>query len=228
MEVLKNLPYELTIDVVITELKMRHISSQIKEIVKDVLKKATDIARPKAVYEQFYIDEISENSVVVNGIEFKSHILSKNVENVGKVFPYVVTAGQELEKIDVDEGDMFSSYILDLIKELILSKARESFEKILFKNVNIEKGSYMSPGSLNDWPISEQKKLFDLLGDVEKAIGVKLLPTFIMEPVKTVSGIYFPAEFDFDSCMLCLRENCPSRKAAFNPGLYEEYTGKKV
>ena len=228
MEVINNLPYKLTEDEVVNELKMRNIPDKVRAIIIDILSDIKETAQPKAVYKECFIEEIRENKVLIEGIEFKSHILAVNVKDVGRVFPYVVTAGHELEEIDIDNSDMLSSYIFDLVKELVLRKARESFEKILYKRYNIEKASYMSPGSLADWPLSEQKKLFGLLGNVKKTIGVQLLETYIMKPVKTVSGIYFPTKFDFKSCMLCPRENCPGRKAPFDRKMYEEYMGKVV
>ena len=228
MQIIDKLPYKLSEDDVLSELKIRNISDKIREIVMDVINRVRNIAQPKAVFKECFIDEKIDDKVLIEGIEFKSHILSVNVKNVERVFPYVVTAGNELDGLDISSSDMFASYTLDIIKELVLEEARLSFEKLLYKRYNLEDASYMSPGSLTDWPISEQKKLFKLLGDVKKAIGVELLDTYIMKPVKTVSGIYFPTKFDFKSCMLCPRENCPSREAPFDPKMYEEYTGKKI
>jgi hypothetical protein len=81
----------------------------------------------------------------------------------------------------------------------------------------------MSPGSLKDWPITEQKILFSSLGDVESAVGVRLTGSFLMIPRKSVSGIYFPTEIPFLSCQLCPREKCPSRQAAYDRKLVAKY-----
>jgi hypothetical protein len=81
----------------------------------------------------------------------------------------------------------------------------------------------MNPGSLENWPISEQKPLFSLFGDVEKLIGVRLSDSFLMFPIKSVSGIYFPTESSFASCQLCPREKCPNRRAKYDPELKEKY-----
>jgi hypothetical protein len=81
----------------------------------------------------------------------------------------------------------------------------------------------MSPGSLEDWPISEQPKLFSLFGDTERSVGVKLTDSLLMIPRKSISGILFPSEEGFVSCRLCPRENCPSRKA-----LYDREAGKTI
>ena len=65
--------------------------------------------------------------------------------------------------------------------------------------------------------LGQQRQLFQLLGDVESSIGVRLTDSFLMIPNKTVSGILFPTEVPFYSCQLCTREACPRRRA--------EYTG---
>ena len=40
-----------------------------------------------------------------------------------------------------------------------------------------------------DWPIEEQQPLFRLLGDTERAVGVRLTDSMLMVPTKSVSGI---------------------------------------
>ncbi len=42
-----------------------------------------------------------------------------------------------------------------------------------------------------------------------------------MVPTKSVSGILFPAEESFASCQLCPRENCPNRRAPYDPELFD-------
>jgi hypothetical protein len=81
----------------------------------------------------------------------------------------------------------------------------------------------MSPGSLMDWPLEEQKPLFSLLKGAEKLIGVRLTENLLMIPRKSVSGIFFPTEVTFLSCQLCRREKCEWRKARYNEGLAKQY-----
>ena len=80
----------------------------------------------------------------------------------------------------------------------------------------------MNPGSLPDWPITEQAKLFSLLGDVKALIGVTLTESMLMLPTKSVSGVYFETERNFENCELCARENCPGRRKPFDEAKYGE------
>jgi len=84
----------------------------------------------------------------------------------------------------------------------------------------------MSPGSLADWPMEQQRQLFALLGDVRGRIGVELTESCLMIPIKSISGLLFPTEIRFESCQLCPREGCPGRRAEHDPVLWERRYGK--
>ena len=66
-----------------------------------------------------------------------------------------------------------------------------------------------------------RRVFFALLEDGPDRIGVRLLESFLMHPIKTVSGIMFPTEEAFQSCMLCPRQDCPRRRAPYDPELYD-------
>jgi hypothetical protein len=79
----------------------------------------------------------------------------------------------------------------------------------------------LSPGSLSDWPIQEERPLFAILDNTRDLIGVHLTEGLMMVPTKSVSGILFPTEINFVSCQLCPREVCPGRKATYDKDLYD-------
>ncbi|MBL6979506.1 MAG: vitamin B12 dependent methionine synthase [Desulfobacteraceae bacterium] len=178
---------------------------------------------PKAVYVVRYIGEKLEDAVVIDGICLKSRVLRKNLETVGRVFPYVVTIGPGLEaKADASQ-DLLEKYYLDSIGNAALIHARKYLQGELRARFAMEGLSFMSPGSLEDWPIEEQRSLFSLLEGVENAIGVKLNESLLMIPRKSVSGLYFPTKVTFYSCQLCPRKPCEGRKAAYKEDLAREY-----
>jgi hypothetical protein len=191
----------------------------------DLIAEALPTARPKAMYKVCYMDERTDEEIELEGIRFTSTVLSRNLRKVERVFPYVVTCGVELDSIAVSPEDVFAGYMLDGLKELVLRRAIDHFRKHLAENYGLDEQhlSTMNPGSGNRdvWPISQQRQLFQLLGDVEASIGVGLKDSYLMTPNKTVSGILFPTEVPFVSCQLCTRENCPRRRAQYTgvPGL---------
>ena len=191
--------------------------------VQPLIEMAQPLVKARAVYKLSYIEEKLEDAIVVDGIRFSSRVLRKQVDKVERVFPYVVTIGGELEGKANQSEDLLEQFYLDTIANVTLVEVRKHLEDRLKSGYALERMSYMSPGSLEDWPIEQQRPLFSLLGDVEGAIDVTLNESLLMIPRKSISGIYFPTETPFFSCQLCPREDCPSRKAAYSAKLAKEY-----
>ncbi len=183
---------------------------------------ALEIARPRAIYKITFIEEKKENGITVGGVEFKSRVLAVNLEDARRIFPFVATCGRELNDWAHQFDDMMKNYMADDIKEIFLNFAREQLKEHISQNFNPGEMASMNPGSLEDWPIGEQQKLFQLLGDVHEKIGVELTDSNLMEPNKSVSGIWFPTEKDYQNCRLCSREDCPNREAKFDEELYQK------
>jgi hypothetical protein len=220
MEVLDSFPFRVDPAEVMTRLRNR---GELEGAVRDLVTEVQRIARPKAVYDVCYVDEKGSDWVVVNGVRFKSHVLRVNLDPVNRIFPYIATCGTEVEAITVPEDDIVTAYCLDTIKRSLVTAARTHLEAYLSKRYAVSQFSRMGPGSLTDWPITEQQPLFSLFGNVENLIGVKLTENCLMVPVKSVSGIMFPTEVKFENCQLCPRPVCEGRRAPYDPALAEEY-----
>lgn len=98
-------------------------------------------------------------------------------------------------------------------EEIKLLAAREAVLYLhdnLLEHYQVGQMFRMNPGSLHDWPLSEQKPLFALLGSGPATIGVQLKDSFLVTPLKSVSGIWFPTEEKFEHGS---RAYCPSRPA---------------
>jgi hypothetical protein len=78
-----------------------------------------------------------------------------------------------------------------------------------------DKFSRLSPGSLSSWDIAGQVPLFDFLGEGTALAEVELTPSYLMIPYKSGSGLSFPTDSPFESCMRCPRVNCPNRRAEY-------------
>ena len=170
--------------------------------IQTLLEVAKPLISAKAVYEVCYIEEKLDDIVIIDGIRLRSRILRKNMEKVGRVFPYVITIGTTLEQKADASTDLLEKYYLDKIGNIALSEARNHLEEHLCSRFALNGLSYMSPGSLEDWPIEEQRPLFSILKGAEVSIGVRLTESLLMIPRKSVSGIYFPTEVAFYSCQL--------------------------
>ena len=221
MEILDNISVNLSLDEIRRRLHMKRDSDF--SAVKDLIDIARELIQPKALYNICYIEEKYEDAILVDGLRFKSQVLRKNLDQVERIFPFVITLGSELGEKQNACTDLLENYYLDTIGNVALKAVRNYLNQHLQSKFALEKLSSMAPGSLSDWPIEEQTPLFKLLGDVEAHIGVKLTPSLLMLPAKSVSGIFFPMETSFQSCQLCPRERCESRKARYDLKLAKEY-----
>ncbi len=228
MEVLNGIPIELRLEAVIKRMRLRKRSDSILGHIREVLDIARPIAKPKAVFDVVYIENKNGDSMEIGGVEFKSRVLRINLDKVERVFPYVVTCGRELDEIDIPSTDFIKGYYLDQIKETAVVLARQYVEGYLKKRYALGQLSRLAPGAGagDDWPITQQKELFSLFGGrekVEELIGVRLTDSFLMVPIKSVSGIFFPTEIRFESCQICPREQCIGRRAAYDPEVVKKY-----
>lgn len=187
-----------------------------------LIQEAGAVARPRALYGVAYIDDKSEDSVVVDGITFKSRVLRVNLEQTHRVFPYLATCGTELHEWAAAQDDVLQRYYADEIAEAALRQAMAFLREHLHERFRLGRLSTMSPGSLPDWPIQAQRPLFALLDKANELLGVHLTDGLLMVPSKTVSGICFPTEQTFASCQLCPRDGCPSRQAPYDATLYDK------
>jgi len=228
MEVLNNIPIELTLEAVLERMRVRQRNEAIIRNVQEMLEVARPIARPKALYDVAYVENKTEDSLEIGGIKFTSRVLRANLDKVERVFPYIVTCGRELDEIAIPADDFIKGYYLDQIKETVVVLARQYLEELLKRNYAIEQLSRMAPGAGagDDWPLPQQEKLFSLFGGrdkVEELIGVRLTDRFLMVPIKSVSGIFFPTKVKFESCQICPRERCMVRRAPYDPELAKKY-----
>jgi len=191
--------------------------------VQTLVESAQSLITAKAAYKVCYIESKCEDAITIDGTCLKSRVLRKNLDTVERVFPYVITIGNRLEEKTQACNDLLKKYYLDTIGNLALTDVRKYLKDQLRARYALDGMSYMSPGSLKDWAIEEQRPLFSILGDVESSIGIRLNENLVMIPNKSLSGIYFPTKIPFYSCQLCHREDCSARKTPYDEKLAREY-----
>lgn len=220
--ILDAIPFEPDMGALCARLRVRPDSDDGADLAR-LLDQARAVARPRALYGVAFIDARSDDTVDLDGIRFTSRVLRVNLDAAHRVFPYIATCGVELDDWTHGLDDILHQYWAEAIKEAALRDATAALNDAIEARYRPGKTSTMNPGSLMDWPLREQRPLFDLLGDPQSAIGVRLSDSYLMSPNKSVSGLRFPTESSFASCQLCPREDCPGRRAEFDPGLWEKY-----
>jgi len=218
--VIDDVQFEPDLDRLSRRLHVRPGSSQEKEFVR-LVTDATEVAKPKALYTVGYIDDKTDDSVVVAGVRLTSRVLRVNLDTVYRVFPFAATCGVELDGWSAELNDLLHRFWSEAIRESALGAASQRLYQRVVADHGLGKTATMSPGSLGDWPLREQRQLFTIIGDTAAAIGVRLTDSCLMLPTKSVSGIRFPTESSFESCQLCPRGVCPGRRAPYDPDLYD-------
>jgi len=219
---------ELDADKLAEELHVTVGGRDMIDVFRQNVDEALAIARPKAAYRLVSFEKGEDNTVVIDGTALRSLVLSHHLEDVYRIFPFVATCGRELTEWGKAKTDMMERFFADAIMDRALLGACIHLGKRLQDLYKLENAGTMTPGSLDDWPIQEQIPLFEILGDIEGTIGVRLTEGLMMDPVHSVSGIIFPSEEGFEECSLCPREKCPKRRAPYDEHLYETRYGGTV
>ena len=207
--------------------KALHVMEDDYDEFLDVYNEIVPLLSP-ALY--FGVEEIKSNDgrrVVIGDQTFESRILAVNIKDVHKVYPYVSTSGRAAYDRAQQYDDSLYSFWAHGICELALKKSMAPAFEEAKARLGVSALNSMNPGSLSDFPISQQKPLFDLLRNVEEECGVMLTDTFLMIPVKSGSGIWFESDKHYANCMMCPRVNCPNRRADYREDMFEaEYAEK--
>ena len=186
-----------------------------ERVLADVLATAGTLARPKAAFRIMSPDILDEGTVRFGEVVFKSGLMTSHLSGLNQAFPYVATCGRELAEWTAGLTGL-EQFMADEVMLLALRQGVRQLEEYITSRCNLKQVSAMNPGSLpKEWPITEQTPLFRLMGDLPGRIGVALLPSLLMNPGKSVSGIFFETAEKYHNCQLCLKENCPARKAPY-------------
>jgi hypothetical protein len=180
-------------------------------------------ARPKAAYGLAGIDGKRDDGVTIEGVVFESRVLRVNLDEAQRVFPFMATCGVELDAwFGPRSGeDVLKQFWLDALKEAALRDASRALLHDLNTRYVPGKTSAMNPGSLRDWPITQQRPFFQLMAEAASALGVTLNDSCLMTPNKSVTGLRFSIQEAWESCLLCPRDDCSGRRAAYDPARFE-------
>ncbi len=222
----QNIRIELNLQDLEKKLRIEERPNLIKKLSEMVLQ-LEKIAKPTAIVLPVFPRFIGNQTVLIEGLEFQSIILKKNLEQASSSFAVVVTSGWEVEIWTRAFDDILFQYWADFLAEEVLQQTVNYTNSAIKSQKNIKTVSWMTPGSLDDWPIDEQEKLFGLFAGKNIEMDVRLTENNIMQPQKSLSGLVFSSDEPFFSCQLCDKEKCNKRRAKYNVDLYSQKYGLK-
>lgn len=218
-QILDDIPFSADRDWLVDHLRIKAPSPTYSQFMT-LLKQAEKIARPKAIVRPAYIENRTEEAIQVEGKWFRSRVLAVNVSQAHRIFIYAATCGKELDEWARGLRSGLETLWAGSFEESALRNAVQAVTLCIEEKYRPGRTAQQNPGSLDDFPLAQQEALFALLGNTQASIGVSLLPSLMMSPAFSVSGIIFPTSEDFQSCLLCSREKCSSRRAPYDPTLY--------
>ena len=216
-----NVPFDTSFEACVKHL---HLDEDLIDEYRDVYDECMEIARPVAVYADYPV-EVKEDAVYIGGKPFVSKVMRVNFQNIKRAFPYVASCGRELYDKAQKESDPLTRWWIEQTAEAVLRSAMVKTMEKMQEQFGIKNFSTMNPGSLSDFPIQNQRGLFDLLGGECEKAGVILTDSFLMLPNKSGSGFVFETEKHYTNCSLCTRDLCPNRRDPFDEQKYRETYG---
>jgi hypothetical protein len=190
------------------------------EKLETVFEKLID---PSLHHQNLEIDSVKKGSVLVEeGPEFKSPKLSKTLQDCEEVICYIATLGDgiegEIQRL-MNENRLAEAYILDAMASVAADNMVKMFHQRMkdnYENQGKQVTLCFSPGYC-DWPVTEQKKLFNLFDSDE--LDVELTDSCFMQPRKSISGVFGitpqnsdPINNPYNPCLECKREDCSARR----------------
>ncbi len=170
---------------------------------------AEPIARPKALCLRLE-PRIEGGSVAFGPHRTQSGTLARTLEKAllweggsGSAFPFLATCGRELEHWASLQPTGLRAYWAQILLDMALQFAVRELENRL-RTAFPGELSRIEPGIPADWPITEQETLFHILEGGADTLGVTLNDFCVMQPLKSLSGIFFFTERLLSPCTYCL------------------------
>jgi len=195
--------------------------ARIQSLVANYMKKSSRWISPTYNYTIKEVLEVSDNISRIEGdIVFQGGVIARLLEGCEKVAIFSLTIGSAIEKLSAsmaEYGWVLKASVLDAVASVMAEKlADEEHSRIAAKALTqgLAVSRRFSPGYC-DWHVSQQKMVFKALG--QHTAGVKLTPSNLMIPRKSMSGIIGLGPFGladkYAPCLTCERnQECPWRR----------------
>jgi hypothetical protein len=189
--------------------------------IEEILTECHEISNVKAEY-RIYRDvqfDSGTKSITINNLRFEiKKIVYGQIKKSDSVAIFLCTAGAEIglrSRKAMQERELLKGYIYDVVGSEIVEAAADLMQADLESKMIVtgrKITNRYSPGYCG-WDVAEQHSLFKLLP--ENFCGVKLTPSALMDPVKSVSGIIGIGEnvkSNPYTCRMCDMKDCIYRR----------------
>lgn len=168
------------------------IKQSIVRMVREYVGRFQQDIRPRGVYAVCDVASISADRLHLrNGYVFEGQI-ADFLEPARRVAIFIVTIGEEIERTAerrMEQGATLEGFTIDAIGSVAADAAADAMaDHVLWSDAQAGEAVTLpfSPGYCG-LALDQQKTLFSILDS--DLVGVELLPTMIMRPIKSVSGL---------------------------------------
>ena len=193
-------------------------TDELNENISRAQKELQSAVRLRSTYRLFSVS-VRSGRVTIGHRELCSRDLSQHLQGCKEAFLFAMTLGPEIDALirRYSITEMPFVPVLQACSAAYIEECADQAQKEL-EEIAAEKGLYLrprySPG-YGDFSLEYQRFFFDIL-ELPKKIGVTLLDSCLMVPVKSITAIIGLSPDSslchVGKCMTCLSENCPFRK----------------
>jgi hypothetical protein len=184
------------------------------EQIAQVVAEAQCCLRPRGAYAVYPVSSRTAHSLKLGDTTISGNI-GEYLKDAERVAVFAVTVGEGISLLSesaAKNGDAFSALVMDAVGSWAAEAAADALMLSLRRHLRDEEVLTLrySPGYCG-MEISQQSKLFHLVP--ANAVGVRLMPSLLMHPLKSISGLVGLAPKETVSsyhspCDLCPRTGC--------------------
>lgn len=213
VEVLRDIPADFEEKEVESMLAAGRLKDRMSDI-SGLIMRSRPLIDPKAVYAFDNVSRIDGDDIHLKSEHvLKSIILADTLQSGQEIAVYVVTIGPKLEEeaSKLAKENLFGALTLERIGDIAVQKAgnylRSKIQRRMGNSIS-NFGPGTGTGKL--FNINQQEVLFEIL-DPLKNIEVRLTPSYLMIPRKSISGVLAALNKEYVACEYCPRK-CEFRR----------------
>lgn len=191
----------------------------ISDRIAATIAEALPLLRPRGVFALYPIEDQTAHSLTLSGVKVSGNI-GEFLSESRRIAVFIVTAGIEISdraQAASKSGDTFSAWVIDGVGSWAAESAADSLMLQIRPHLGKDEELTLrySPGYCG-MELAQQRNLVRLVE--ASSVGVRLSPTMLMHPLKSISGMVGLAPKEAvarhrSPCDLCPRTGCHMRRA---------------
>lgn len=204
--------------------KGRAFSRALRNKVHDGARTLYRLMNPRLLFIKERIKKAEGGRVYLDGgITLRSPKLSRVLRDSEEMVCFITTIGGEVDSeinTMMRQGHLSDAFVMDALGSVAVESVAEQFHRLMQSQYGENDKAVtlrFSPGYC-DWPVEEQRKLFQLFDS--NTAGIELKESCLMMPRKSISAVFgaYPVSGDsaqppYNPCVDCTKTDCPSRRA---------------